>query len=179
MVIDDMGSVSKNNDAGDFVALLASHQARIYSYILSLVPNFNEADDLLQETTKLMWEKFDNFTRGTNFQAWGKKIAYFVVLAHCRKKKKENAFSFDERLVDDLAQETEKTSDSSREYLSYLAKCVKKLEQKDKKLLKLRYFENIAVSDISQHLNFSVQYIYRNISRIHQLLLSCVQKQIN
>lgn len=174
-----MGNVSKNNDAGDFVALLASHQAQIYSYILSLVPNFTEADDLLQETTKLMWEKFSDFTPGTNFRAWGKKIAYFVILAHCRRKKKENTFSFDEQLIDDLTQETEKTSDSSKEYLSSLAKCVNKLGQKDKKLLNLRYFENMAVGDISCRLEFSVQYIYRNISRIHQLLLSCVQKQIS
>ena len=174
-----MGSVNENNNAGNFVALLTSQQAHIYSYILSLVPNFNEADDLLQETTKLMWEKFHNYQHGTNFRAWGKKIAYLVVLTHYRKKKKEKAFVFDERLIVDLTEQAEKNSDSSREYLAYLSNCVNKLEQKDRELLRLRYFENLAVGNISKHLNFSVQYIYRNISRIHELLLSCIQKQVS
>ena len=52
-----------------FVSLFASHQARIYSFILSRIPNFSEADDVMQETSKMMWIKFDEFERGTDFVA--------------------------------------------------------------------------------------------------------------
>jgi len=170
---------SCKKDVESFVALLTSQQARIYSYILSMVPNYNDADDLLQETTKLMWEKYGEFVQGTDFLAWGKRIAHFLILAYYRNKGKENAFCFDHDVLQCLEREyDERKSDLSKEYFRHLRYCVKKLRQEDKKLLKLRYFENLTVRDIALRVGFSVQYIYRNIARVHQLLLSCIQRQI-
>lgn len=176
-----MSDVNQNNNRDqkvrEFVSLLTSQQARIYSYILSLVPNFNDADDILQDTTNLMWEKFDEFTLGTDFLAWARRIAYYLVLEHYRSKKRENAFYYDEQLIRKLDQSSDKLSDSSKDYLTHLKGCVGKLKQQDRKLLKLRYFENCKAKEMACRYGCSIQYIYRNISRIHQLLLACIQKQ--
>lgn len=169
---------NRDQKVREFVSLLTSQQARIYSYILSLVPNFNDADDILQDTTNLMWEKFDEFTLGTDFLAWARRIAYFLVLEHYRARKKENAFYYDEQLIRKLEQSSEKFSDSSRDYLTHLKGCLRKLKPQDRRLLKLRYFENHKAKELSSRFGCSIQYIYRNISRIQQLLLACIQKQI-
>ncbi len=170
---------SSDKSVKEFVSLLTSQQARIYNYILSLVPNFSDADDILQETTKLMWEKFDDFTLGTDFLAWGRRIAHFLVLEHYRKKKKQNEFYYDEQLINKLQKDSQKNNDSSRDDLHYLKGCLKKLKQQDRKLLMLRYFENNKAKELAGRFGCSIQYIYRNISRIHQLLLACIQKQMN
>lgn len=34
----------------EFVRLLTQHQRRVYAYILGIVPNWNDADEILQET---------------------------------------------------------------------------------------------------------------------------------
>jgi RNA polymerase sigma-70 factor, ECF subfamily len=171
---------SKNQDqkVRDFVSLLTSQQARIYAYILSFAPNFNDADDILQDTTKCMWEKFSEFTQGTDFLAWAKKIAYFLIMEHYRNKKKICAFYYDEQLIQKLDQNSQRLSDSSRDYLSHLKGCLKKLKQQDRKILQLRYFENHNAKELASRFGCSIQYIYRNISRIHQLLLACIQKQL-
>src|ERR687897_879477 len=39
------------------VALITLHQRRIYSYIYTLVPNRQDADDILQETSLVICEK--------------------------------------------------------------------------------------------------------------------------
>ncbi|AQT69105.1 RNA polymerase sigma factor RpoE [Anaerohalosphaera lusitana] len=162
----------------EFVSLLTAQQARIYSYILSMVPRLNDADDILQETTGLMWEKFDSFEHGTDFLAWGKKFAYYLVLDYYRKKKKRNEFYYDHQLIAKLDRNFQRVSDSSKDYQTYLKGCVKKLKGQDRKLLQLRYFENHTAKNLASRFGCSVQYVYRNISRIHQLLLACIQKQV-
>lgn len=172
---DPMG---RDQKVREFVSLLTSHQARIYAYILSLSPNFNDADDILQDTTKFMWERFDEFTVGTDFLAWAKKIAYFLIMENYRKKKKAQAFCFDEQLIEKLDQNSQHLSDSNKDYQIYLKECLKKLKQQDLHLLKLRYYENHTVKELSSRLGCSIQYVYRNISRIHQILLACIQKEM-
>jgi RNA polymerase sigma-70 factor (ECF subfamily) len=60
----------KNIDGREFIRLLTANQSRIYAYIVSLVPNFNDADDIMQETTTMMWERKEDFESGTDFVAW-------------------------------------------------------------------------------------------------------------
>src|SRR4051812_34190449 len=61
------------------VALLTRHQRQIFSYIYVLVPNRADAEDLLQETSVVVCEKFHEFKEGTDFVAWACQIAYWRV----------------------------------------------------------------------------------------------------
>ena len=72
----------KQIDGREFVSLITANQRRIYAYILTLVPNFNDADDVMQETTATMWERKKDFQPGTDFVAWGARIAYFKILEY-------------------------------------------------------------------------------------------------
>ena len=51
-------STRSNENKSSFVELYSSNYNRIKYSILSLVPNANEADDIMQETSRVMWEKF-------------------------------------------------------------------------------------------------------------------------
>lgn len=170
-------TVSRDDRGRDFLSILTPCQSRIYSYILTSVPCFSDADDILQDTIHLMWEKFDDFEIGTDFLAWGKRIAYFLILRYYRKKKKENKFYYDKQLLLKLGENFQQASNSMKDNLAFLKNCMKKLKVQDQKLLKLRYFENHKAKELAKRYGCSVQYIYRNISRIHQLLLACIQKQ--
>ena len=43
------------------------HQNRIFAYILTLVPHGADAEDIMQETASVAWEKFGTFKEGTDF----------------------------------------------------------------------------------------------------------------
>ena len=47
--------------------LLLENRHRMYGYIFSLVRNRADAEDLLQETSITLWEKFDQFDPETDF----------------------------------------------------------------------------------------------------------------
>src|ERR1700754_3134100 len=63
-----------------FLRLFLQNERRLYAYILTLLPNRVDADDVLQETSLVMWDKFDAQSPPTDFTAWGCRIAYFKVL---------------------------------------------------------------------------------------------------
>jgi len=160
-----------------FVTFLTAHQSRIYSFILSLVPVFHEADDIMQETSKMMWILFDQFDCNTDFAAWGIKIARFRILEHRRRTKSKVAFN--DILSQELADRISNRNDRTKEYLGFLKSCIQKLSFKDQTLILLRYQQNLRVKDISAQLGKSVQSVYQNIARVQDLLLSCVRKSIS
>src|SRR4051794_7065752 len=61
------------------------NERRLYAYILTLLPNRADADDALQETSLVMWDKFDGAAPPDDFAAWGCRIAYFKVLDFYKK----------------------------------------------------------------------------------------------
>ena len=42
-----------------FLRLFLQNERRLYAYILTLLPNRADADDVLQEASLVMWDKFD------------------------------------------------------------------------------------------------------------------------
>src|SRR5436305_7843954 len=85
------------------MALMTRHQRQIFSYIYVLVPKRADAEDLLQETSLVICEKFHEFKEGTDFVAWACQIAYWRV-RYSRQKFARSRVLFDQEVVDILAQ---------------------------------------------------------------------------
>src|SRR3954468_15442865 len=85
------------------MVLMTRHQRQIFSYIYVLVPNRSDAEDLLQETSLVICEKFHEFKEGTDFVAWACQIAYWRVL-YSRQKFARSKVVFDQDIVDIVAQ---------------------------------------------------------------------------
>ena len=63
------------------VPLLMRHERQIFAYIYTLLPNRHDAEDILQETCLTIYDKFAEFTQGTDFLAWAMRIAWWKVRA--------------------------------------------------------------------------------------------------
>ena len=48
----------------EFMRLFGAHRRRLYQFILSLVPNVQDAEDVLQETNIILWRKFGGYQPG-------------------------------------------------------------------------------------------------------------------
>ena len=87
----------------EFMRLFSQYSRAIYSHILTLVMNEADADELYQETSIVLWEKFEEFEPGTNFLAWASHIAYYKTL-NFRRQKSQRAFPLDDGTLDLLAE---------------------------------------------------------------------------
>ncbi len=62
-----------------FSRLLVANQRRLYGFILTLVHDHAAADDILQDMSSLLWQKFDKFEPGTDFAAWGMAVSRLTI----------------------------------------------------------------------------------------------------
>ena len=97
-----MNSDSDKSSA-ELVQLMIKYQRRIFAYIHTLVPSRNDAEDILQEASLTICEKFKDFEIGTNFYSWACQIAYWKIRA-ARKKYATSKVIFNQEVLDVIAQ---------------------------------------------------------------------------
>ena len=160
-----------------FVRLFVQHQRRIYALILALVPHGPDADDILQETSAVLWEKFDDFAPGTNFPAWALRIARFQVMAYYSTKRRTRARLSDETIdlvVERLA--ARPARDDARTVA--LDGCLEGLDRGDRTLLEQRYRGDVPTDELARASGRTVFAVYKALDKIHDRLLQCVQGKL-
>lgn len=157
----------------EFFKLLMNSQKVLYAYILSMVHNCPDADDIMQETMTLMWERFSEFEPGTNFGAWGIKISRFKILKYYKSKSRTEEI-FDESLMNQISDCYHQKMDDMKIRVSALQECLKKLDKRDKKLIEIRYEQGMKITELAARIDRPVQGIYKAMARIHAVLLRCV-----
>jgi RNA polymerase sigma-70 factor (ECF subfamily) len=162
----------------ELLLLITQHQRRIFSYIYSMVPDRHDAEDLLQETNRIICEKFDQFTLGTDFVAWACQVAYWQVRA-ARQKFARAKVVFDQDLMDAVA----KTAEELRPELDLrheaLARCLQKLHPRDRELVLTRYEPGGGVEEAAKRSGRSLDAAYKALGRLRKLLLDCVSHQLD
>lgn len=172
-----MENGGKQGQTEVFLGLMMSNQDKIRSYIAVLVPNRDDADDIMQDTVTIMWRKFDEFRLGTDFAAWGVRIAYYRVLYY-RRNKKGSAKQMSDGLFENLADRAVTKVNGSDDHLDALQKCIKKLDPSEKGLLKIRYESEKTTKGVAQRTGKSLTAVYRAFARIHDKLARCVRRTI-
>ena len=171
-----MSHEKRDLEAGEeFTRLLLKNQKRLQGLILSLVPSGSDADDVLQETCAVMWRKFSEFESGSDFAAWGLRIARFQVMRYYNRRKSERARLSDETthaVVERLAAPDQSWKVSLRS--EALKRCLGHLTPEQLETLQLRYDDQLGVNEIASELSKSVHAIYKRLNRIHRQLYQCV-----
>jgi RNA polymerase sigma-70 factor (ECF subfamily) len=159
--------------AETFVFLLARHERQVASYVLTLVPSAADADDILQEAKLTMWRCFGEFTPGTNFAAWARKVAFNQILSW-RRRKQRDPLQFSEEFLNAVADEAERGSERLEERGRRLEDCIGRLQPEHRRILSLRYQEGLGIDDLAGRVNRTVAAVYRALSRIRAHLHDCV-----
>lgn len=173
----DPGAQRETEKRKQLVALLTQHQRRIFSYIYTLVPDRYDAEDLLQETSLVICEKFDGFEEGTDFVAWACQIAYWRV-RYSRQKFARSKVVFQQELVDALAQTAATMTEEIDERHVALGHCLQKLPARDRELVLTRYEPGSGVPEAARRSGRSLEAAYKALARIRKLLFDCVSHQV-
>ena len=64
----------------ELLNLLGTHRRQLFTFILGIVHNMDDAEDVFQQTSIVLWQKFDQFAKGTDFVAWACSIARFKAI---------------------------------------------------------------------------------------------------
>ncbi len=157
--------------------LFARYQRRLYLYILSMVPNPTDAEEVLQETNIAVWQQFERYKPGTDFRAWVFQIAFYRVRKHYERRRRDG-LSFSNELLDELSRMHEQRSDLLEERRAVLPSCIARLSHPDRQLLDMVYGQGVPVPEIAQRTQRQTTSIYRSLRRIRQLLFSCIESRL-
>jgi len=160
----------------EFLRLFSSHSQRIYEFILMLAIRRADADEIFQETSLVLWNKFDSYESTGNFYAWACKIAYLKILALRRANRRLHLFS--EEVLSVLADKALASADELGLRRQALDECLERLNTKDRELIEQRYYHRYTPGEIAATKSRSVYSVYRALCRIHTALFECVQSRL-
>jgi RNA polymerase sigma-70 factor (ECF subfamily) len=168
--------LEENTIPFDFSRKLTALQRPLYAYILTLLPNRTEAEDILQETNLILCRKAGEYDPEGHFQGWAFNIARFQVMGHMSKHKRSKLY-FSPDIIENLAEEAVDSiqMDLSRRALQV---CYELLPKHMKAMAKLRFREDKSLLEISRILKRPMGSVSATLHRIRLNLISCVKDKI-
>jgi len=156
----------KKDDQMAFQELMNRHQAKIYSYIYSMIQNRETANDIFQETfTKVITKMDDTYNEQGKWIAWVMRIAHNATIDHIRKQKRfvdvsssydeESKTDFYERLPDE---DTPGQHDQLElnESTSRLLKHIGNLPEEQRTVVMLRHYYEMPFKEIAELTDVSI-----------------------
>lgn len=163
-------------DHRQFVRLWTSASRRVHAYILSMVLNQADAEDLLQDVGVTVWEKLDEFDSSRDFTAWACGIARNKVLSFNQLASHRLVQSSD--LLDRIHAAASSNTRQHEFQHSLLLGCMSRLSEAERQLLRLRYVQENSLKEIAQDTGRSVHALYKSLQRVHLKLFECVSRRL-
>jgi RNA polymerase sigma-70 factor (ECF subfamily) len=161
----------------EIVRLFMRHQRMVREFILSLVPDSNDADDLLQEVSVVVLAKSEPPRDLRKFPEWCRGVARNVVLHHWRRRKKTMTTPGARFLesVEIAYQEGDADEEVMNLRRRALEECLKQLPESSRTLLDLRYVRQAPSQEIARTLKSSAAGVRMTLMRIREALTRCIQ----
>jgi len=152
------------------------HQQALLAYVLSLVPNLQDAQDIVQDVFLVVSRKAATWTDGTNFMAWACAIARYETLRHQRSTKGRGV-SLNADVLEMLREEGPVDDDLLLQ-IDRLKDCLKRLPPRTSELVLLRYHAGQMPEAIAVKVNWSVNAVRVALTRAKQSLRACMEHRV-
>jgi len=169
----DKNTMGKPDKAEIFISLLSRHERKLSVYVIMLIANRSDAEDILQQAKMVMWRSFDQFREGTNFGAWARKVALNQIMTF-RKRQKRDPLCLSSELMEMIAVDLEQNNELLSKQQSMLEQCIEKLKDDHQSILRSRYHNNNSIESIAKKTQRTPGAVYRLLSRIRSNLHQCV-----
>lgn len=160
-----------------FQRLYADHQKRIYTYIGAFLLQPNDIDEVMQETSIILWRKFAQFEPGTNFDRWAYRIAYYEVLRFLRNRPPER-LSLSEEALEALALDRQDLTGHLEQRRGALQECLQHLRPRDRLLIEQCYEPQATATAVAQEIGRPINAVHQSLARIRRVLHQCIDRAV-
>lgn len=160
-----------------FIRLFTHNEAGLRAFVRSLIPGREHADEIMQETSVVLWRKFASFDPGTDFLAWACTIARFEVLNY-RRRLARDRHVFNIELLEVLADEAASGMEGRLQKLRSLDRCIQKLAPRQRELVTACYASGMTIKDVAEKMGRSATSLYKALNRIRIDLLDCIEVSV-
>ncbi len=177
------------NDQQAYAELMSLYRDSIYYMLVRMVKNKDDAEDLTLMTFGKAFRYLDKYTPKYAFSTWLYRIALNNSIDFLRVKNNMPQY-FEEDLYtnsttsiidqsEDNLQRTPEEEIIDKQRLQLLRAAVAQLPEKYRKVIELRYYEDLAYEEIAERLNLTLSNVKIQILRAKQMLSHLMQPMRN
>ncbi len=160
-----------------FIEQVRREQAGLRVFVRSLGMRTEAADDIAQEAFIVAFGKLHTFERGTNFGAWVRTIARYLVSKELRREDRRQRV-LAEYVAEILASDDAPPSVDIAEKREALTRCLAALPKRARDLVQQRYFEKLGPSVIASHEGRRANDIRQALFRLRSDLHDCIRRRL-
>lgn len=173
----------KNGDEDAFTEIVSRYWDRIYSRVLQLLKNKQDAEEVTQDAFVRAHRGLENFRGDSAFSTWLFKIA--TNLAHNKywywfRRKRSESISLEQSITDDgdfsmidicpVEGQTPSEATVTQEFVDKVAENMKHLTEKHHEILVMRNVKNMSYNEIANELDLSIGTVKSRIARARMSL---------
>ena len=151
-----------NGDNTSFEILLNRHKNRVFAFIMSKIKNKDLSEDIFQDTYVKVVNSLQKgkYNEEGKFLPWVMRIAHNLIIDHFRKQKKmqmirsSNDFDIFDVIKDNKINADEKMIKD--QIFGDLNLLIDKLPSDQRKVLKMRYYEELSFKKIAEYFDISI-----------------------
>ncbi len=160
-----------------FTRLWTTAQPAVASCLGALLPDFRDAQDVLQNVAVACLRKFNTYDSKRPFIAWAMGIARLEAL-HARRTLARGRLVFHDELLEQIAVASEEIAPELDRRSAALRECLKRVPGRAAQLLELRYGESLKPADIADRLPMAVLAVRVALSRVRAALRECIERRL-
>jgi RNA polymerase sigma-70 factor (ECF subfamily) len=164
-------------DREAFLGHFLRHQADLKAFIGALIPNRHVRDDVFQEVALTLWRQFDAYDPSRSFGAWARGVAANKVLQECRRNSRF-PLAFSPETIAAVLDAYDRSEGEVPRRAEALRACVDGLPDSSRRLLVLRYENDLPGEEIAREVGLSVAAVYQALSRLRARLEECVRRRL-
>lgn len=171
-----------NSDADGhklFLGHFLKNRDGLSAFIWVMVGDRPQVEEILQETSVILWEKFGSFQEGTSFGAWARQVALNVV-RNTRRKLAKAPKSLSEETARAIAEAFDRTDrmGGEEEWRGALENCLQKLPAGWKQVIDSRYFRDEGLTEMAGRLGRSMAGVNSALCKARAALETCLRKSL-
>ena len=157
-----------------FLSLFLRSEREIFRYVAALIPCLADAEDIVQQTALVLWEKFDAYDPCQPFTPWACRFALNKA-RHWQERRQRWRILLENGLAEELAQRREELRPELDLRLRHLEKCLGKLPPDQHSLVQGYYYRREEIEKLAADSGRTVAATYKMLQRVRQALQACIE----
>jgi RNA polymerase sigma-70 factor, ECF subfamily len=161
-----------------FTERFVSCDRRLFGFVITLLPSFDEAEEAYQETCMRIWAKWDQYDPSRDFLGWACGFAKNVV-REIRQRKFHSQAILSEQAMERIADARFRLKLDYETRQSQLGDCLQELSAEQRDLVAKHYADETPLKAIAEELKTTPAALYMKISRVRRLLFECLERAVS
>jgi len=158
-----------------FLRLFLTAEREIYRTVAAIVPNVEDARDVLQQAALALWERFGEYDSARPFAPWACAFAVNLARQWATRQARWKAV-LDGGLADELVRRRQELRPEMDARFRHLSSCLNKLPHEQRQLIEGYYQRRTPIEALAGDAERTVEAVYKSLQRIRAILRACVER---